>query len=52
MVLFGYQLLKMVVIGVVNGKAILNYTIENGLLSNQTGKIKGDGELLWVSSYK
>ncbi len=40
------------IIGVKNGKAIINYTKKNGLLSNQTGKIKGDGELLWVATDK
>ncbi|WBX75689.1 histidine kinase [Tenacibaculum ovolyticum] len=39
-------------IGVKNGKAVLNYTVNNGLLSNQTGKIKGDGKLLWIASDK
>jgi sensor histidine kinase YesM/ligand-binding sensor domain-containing protein len=39
-------------IGIVNGEATLNYTVKNGLLSNQTGKIKGDGELLWVATNK
>ena len=39
-------------IGVKNGKAVLNYTTENGLLSNQTGKIKGDGKFLWIATEK
>ncbi|PKH50978.1 hypothetical protein CXF68_09905 [Tenacibaculum sp. Bg11-29] len=40
------------VIGVRNDKVVFNYTINSGLLSNQTGKIKGDGELLWIASDK
>lgn len=37
-------------IGIKNGKVIANYTVKNGLLSNQTRIIKGDGDLLWVST--
>lgn len=40
------------VIGVRNGKVICNYTTKNGLLSNQTGKIKADGLFLWIVTDK
>jgi len=39
-------------IGIENGKAIYNYTVKNGLLSNQTGVIKADGNYLWVATDK
>jgi len=35
-----------------NNKVIANYTTENGLLSNQTNTIKGDGTNLWVTTNK
>ncbi len=35
-----------------NGKAIVNYTKKDGLLSNQTGIVKGDGNILWVTTNK
>ncbi len=37
-------------IGITNNGTIYNYTKENGLLSNQTGTIKSDGDLLWIST--
>lgn len=40
------------IIGVRNGKVIENYTIQNGLLSNQTRLVKGDGNNLWVVTDK
>lgn len=39
-------------IGVKNGKAYINYTEENGLISNLTSVIKADGNLLWISTDK
>lgn len=36
------------VIGVKDGKSILNYNADNGLLSNQTSTIKADGIYLWI----
>ncbi len=40
------------IIGVKNGVPIVNYTTKNGLLSNRTGKIKGDGTTLWLTTQK
>ena len=40
------------VIGVKNGKAICNYTIDNGLLSNQIRLIKADKNELWIVTSK
>ncbi|MFD0964629.1 sensor histidine kinase [Pseudofulvibacter geojedonensis] len=40
------------IIGVKNGKVVANYTIKNGLLSNQTNTIKADGIYLWVVTDK
>ena len=40
------------IIGLKNGEATINYTKENGLLSSKTGKIKGDGEFLWITTDK
>ncbi|AUC85091.1 hypothetical protein CW731_07215 [Polaribacter sp. ALD11] len=39
-------------IGVKKNKETINYTNKNGLLSNRLGKIKGDGNLLWISNDK
>ena len=44
--------LKDGVIGIKNNKILYNYTANNGLLSNQAGKIKGDGNFLWVATDK
>ena len=44
--------LKDGIIGIKNNKPIFNYTVKNGLLSNQAGKIKGDGNFLWVTTNK
>ncbi|APZ44882.1 hypothetical protein BW723_00635 [Polaribacter reichenbachii] len=44
--------LKDGIIGIKNNKPIFNYTVKNGLLSNQAGKIKGDGIFLWVTTDK
>ena len=40
------------IIGIENGKVIKNYTTANGLLSNQTKIVKGDGQFLWIVSDK
>lgn len=40
------------IIGIQNGKAVYNYTTENGLLSNQTGTIEADGNDLWIATNK
>ena len=40
------------IIGVKNGKAVENYTVNNGLLSNQTSTIKADGHFLWIVTDK
>ncbi|MHB0753913.1 sensor histidine kinase [Polaribacter sp. M15] len=44
--------LKDGIIGIKNNKPLFNYTVKNGLLSNQAGKIKGDGNFLWVATDK
>lgn len=36
------------ILGIKNQKVICNYTTVNGLLSNQTGKLKSDGDQLWL----
>ncbi|MDY8137864.1 histidine kinase [Aquimarina sp. 2201CG5-10] len=40
------------IIKVKDGKAIRNYTVKDGLLSNQTGVIKSDGSFLWIVTDK
>ncbi|WP_408041253.1 sensor histidine kinase [Tenacibaculum amylolyticum] len=40
------------IIGVKDGKSVFNYNITNGLLSNQTSTIKGEGKYLWVVTDK
>ncbi|WP_299120942.1 histidine kinase [uncultured Tenacibaculum sp.] len=40
------------IIGIKNGKVIENYTTKNGLLSNQTRVVKGNGNNLWVVTDK
>ena len=40
------------IIGIKNNKAITNLNTTNGLLSNQTGKLKVHGNDLWISSNK
>ena len=44
--------LKNGIIGFKNDKPKYNYTTKNGLLSNQAGKIKGDNNLLWITTDK
>ncbi|MBU3012791.1 histidine kinase [Polaribacter vadi] len=44
--------LKDGIIGLKNNEPVINYTTKNGLLSNQAGKIKGDGNYLWVTTDK
>lgn len=39
-------------IGIKNGKAIANYSVKNGLLSNHTSSIKADGNELWIATDK
>ncbi len=39
-------------IGIKNGKAIINYTIKDGLLSNDTGVVKGEDDILWFTTNK
>jgi len=39
-------------IGIKDGNVIANFTMENGLLSNQTTTIRSDGNLLWVTTDK
>ncbi|CAL2093494.1 conserved hypothetical protein [Tenacibaculum sp. 190524A05c] len=38
------------ILGIRNDSVYVNYTIENGLLSNLTREIKGDGNNLWIST--
>ena len=38
--------------GIRDNEIIVNYTKEDGLLSNQTGVIKGDGNFLWIATNK
>ncbi|WP_348769014.1 histidine kinase [Tenacibaculum sp. 190524A05c] len=38
------------ILGIRNDSVYVNYTIENGLLSNLTREIKGDGDNLWIST--
>lgn len=38
------------IIGVKNDSAVVNYTKKNGLPSNLTSTIKGDGENLWITT--
>lgn len=38
------------VLGIQNGKVVYSYTTANGLLSNQTGKLKSDNNKLWIST--
>ena len=40
------------VLGIKNGKVIANYTVNNGLLSNQITLVKGDREKLWIVTDK
>ncbi|MDI9308735.1 MAG: histidine kinase [Limnohabitans sp.] len=40
------------IIGIKNNKAFINLTQENGLLSNQIGKLKVDDDNLWITSNK
>ncbi len=40
------------IIGIKNNKAFINLNAKNGLLSNQTGKLKSGGNELWISSDK
>ena len=40
------------IIGIKNGLAVANYTETEGLVSNQTNKIKADGYFLWVATDK
>lgn len=40
------------IIGIKNNKAFINLDVSNGLLSNQTGKLKVEGNNLWISSSK
>lgn len=40
------------IIGVKEGEVVENYTIEKGLLSNQTRVVKGDGDNLWIVTDK
>ncbi|SHI39349.1 sensor histidine kinase [Flavobacterium terrae] len=40
------------IIGIKNNKAFVNLNDKNGLLSNQTGKLKSSGNELWISSDK
>lgn len=38
------------ILGIRNDSVYVNYTIKNGLLSNLTREIKGDGDNLWIST--
>lgn len=38
------------ILGIRSDSVHVNYTIENGLLSNLTREIKGDGDNLWIST--
>ncbi|MCL9805821.1 histidine kinase [Flavobacterium amniphilum] len=40
------------ILGIKNKTVFYNLTIQNGLLSNETGKLKSDGNQLWISSQK
>jgi len=40
------------IIGIKNQKAFINLNTSNGLLSNQTGKLKSNGNDLWISTDK
>ncbi|MFD2561687.1 sensor histidine kinase [Aquimarina rubra] len=40
------------VIGIKEGKVLKHYTLQNGLLSNQTKVIEGDGRTLWIATDK
>ncbi|WP_435262162.1 sensor histidine kinase [Tenacibaculum sp. nBUS_03] len=40
------------VLGIRNGEVVCNYSIKNGLMSNQASLIKSDGNFLWIVTDK
>lgn len=40
------------ILGIKNKTVFYNLTTQNGLLSNETGKLKSDGNQLWIASQK
>jgi len=38
------------IFGIKNNAVVVNYTTKNGLLSNETGQIKADGNNLWITT--